>query len=185
MDEQVLLLINQGFTHPLLDQLFWLVSQRTWFAAPLSVILLCYSIFRCRGYGMLFFFLLVVTVAISNSLGDVLKSMFSEPRPCQIIFEQLRDLNDAIPSPCGSSMHGMPSNHAINFCAATTFIAFTTSWRVWKVCLSFITVLVCLSRIYLGKHYPSQVLVGSVIGGAVGWLCVVIFHNIFPNQDSN
>ncbi len=180
MDEQVLLWINQGCAHPLLDELFWWVSQRTWFSAPLSIALLCYSIFRFRWHGMLFFFLLAVTVIVSNSFGDVLKNIFSEPRPCQIIFEQLRGPNNAILGPCGYSMNGMPSNHAINFCAAATFVAFTTSWRVWKVYLFFITVLVCLSRIYLGKHYPSQVLVGSGIGGAVGWLCAVIVRAIFP-----
>lgn len=176
MDERLLLWINQGWSHPFLDGLFWWVSQRGWFALPLAGFLLYDSIRRYGPASGKLFLLLVVTVACGDLLGGVLKDLFDEPRPCQAIFEQLRGFGGPLVGPCGSDPNGMPSNHAINFFAAATFVAFATPWRGWRSGLFFIAVLVALSRIYLGKHYPSQVLVGAAIGGLIGglgaWLAI-------------
>jgi len=64
----------------------------------------------------------------------------------------------------------MPSNHAVNFFAAATFVALVTPWRGWRVGLFAAAALVGLSRIYLGKHYPSQVVAGAMIGATIGWM---------------
>ncbi len=172
MDEGLLLWINQGWSHPLLDGLFWWVSQRPWFAFPLAAILLCDSVRRGGWAGGRWFLVLAVTVGAGDLLGNLLKDLFAEPRPCQTLFEQLRDFGGALTRPCGTEPNGMPSNHAVNFFAAATFVALTTSWRRWRVGLVVAAVLVGLSRIYLGKHYPSQVAVGALVGAAVGWLGV-------------
>ena len=170
MDERLLLWINQGWAHPFLDGLFWWVSQRGWFALPLAGLLFYDRVRRYGSASIKLFLLLALTVASGDLLGGVLKDLFDAPRPCQAIFEQLRGLNGPLASPCGSALKGMPSNHAINFFAAATFVAFATSWRGWRSGLFLIAILVALSRIYLGKHYPSQVLAGAAIGGLIGGL---------------
>jgi glycosyltransferase involved in cell wall biosynthesis/membrane-associated phospholipid phosphatase len=170
MDERLLLWINQGWSHPLLDGLFWWVSQRPWFAFPLAAILLYDSVrWRGRAGGRLFL-MLAVTVAVGDVLGNLLKDLFAEPRPCQAIFEHLRGLGGAAVARCGTDPNGMPSNHAINFFAAATFVAMATPWRKWRIGLFAVATMVGLSRIYLGKHYPSQVLAGAGIGAVIGWL---------------
>lgn len=176
MDERLLLWINQGWGHPLLDGLFWWVSQRLWFAFPLAAILLYDSVRRSGRAGFRLFLLLAATVAFGDVLGNLLKDAFAEPRPCQVVFEQLRALGGAAVARCGADPNGMPSNHAINFFAAATFIALATPWRGWRIGLFAVAALVGLSRVYLGKHYPGQVLAGAAIGAAVGglgaWLAV-------------
>lgn len=176
MDEHLLLWVNQGWAHPFLDGLFWWVSQRGWFALPLAGVLLYDSIRRHGLQSIKLFLLLALTVAGGDLLGGVLKDLFDAPRPCQAMFEQLRGFSGPLASPCGSALNGMPSNHAINFFAAATFVVFATPWRGWRSGLFLVAVLVALSRIYLGKHYPSQVLagaaIGSLIGGLGAWLAV-------------
>lgn len=165
-----MLWINQGWAHPMLDGLLWWVSQRSWFALPLAAILLYDSVRRWGPAGGRWFLLLAITVACGDVLGNLLKGWFAEPRPCQVVFEQLRALTGEVATRCGVDPNGMPSNHAINFFAAATFVARATPWRGWRVGLFAVAVLVGLSRVYLGKHYPSQVLAGAAIGVAVGWL---------------
>ncbi|HCK81173.1 MAG TPA: phosphatase PAP2 family protein [Candidatus Competibacter sp.] len=182
MDERLLLWINQGWGQPLLDGLFWWVSQRLWFALPLALILLYDSVRRRGRGGLRGFLVLVATVAAGDVLGDLLKEWFAEPRPCQAIFEQLRALGGAVADRCGTALNGMPSNHAINFFAAASFVAIAAPRCGWRVGLFAVALLVGLSRIYLGKHYPSQVLAGAAIGVAVGglgaWL-VVRYPTVF------
>ncbi|MBL8251145.1 MAG: phosphatase PAP2 family protein [Candidatus Competibacter sp.] len=176
MDERLLLWINQGWGHPALDGVFWWLSQRFWFAFPLAALLLYDSVRRRGRDGARLFVLLALTVACGDVLGGFLKDGFAEPRPCQALFEQLRALGGALAERCGTALNGMPSNHALNFFAAATFVAIATPWRGWRIGLFVCAVLVGLSRIYLGKHYPSQVVAGAWVGTLVGafgaWLAL-------------
>ncbi|MGB2680473.1 MAG: phosphatase PAP2 family protein [Candidatus Competibacter sp.] len=170
MDERLLLWINQGWGHPALDGAFWWLSQRLWFAFPLAALLLYDSVRRWGWRGARLFLLLALTVVVGDLLGGFLKDAFAAPRPCQAMFEELRALGGAVAERCGKAPNGMPSNHAINFFAAAAFIALATPWRGWRIGLFACAVLVGLSRIYLGKHYPSQVLAGALVGALVGAL---------------
>ena len=170
MDERWLLWINQDWAHPFLDGLFWWMSERLWFAVPLAAMLLYFSVRQCGPAGARLFLAMALTVGAGDLLGNQLKSWFAEPRPCYVMHEQLRSVGHGEPRQCGPSATGMPSNHALNFFAAATFVTLATPWRGWRLFLFAVAVLVGLSRIYLGKHFPSQVLAGALIGATVGWL---------------
>ena len=176
MDERILLWINQGWGNVLFDGLFWWVSQRPEFAYPLALLLL-YDCSRREGRaGARLFLVLLLTITVGDLLGHLLKDLFAMPRPCQAIFEQLRALGGGVVRRCGDKPNGMPSNHALNFTAAAVFVLWTLPWRRWRLGLVALAVLVGLSRIYLGKHYPSQVLAGALIGLVLGtlaaWLAI-------------
>ena len=176
MDEHILLWINQGWGNALFDGLFWWVSQRPEFTYPLALLLL-YDCSRREGRaGARLFLVLLLTITVGDLLGHLLKDLFAMPRPCQAIFEQLRALGGGVLRRCGDKPNGMPSNHALNFTAAAVFVLWTLPWRRWRLGLVALAVLVGLSRIYLGKHYPSQVLAGALIGLALGtlaaWLAI-------------
>ncbi len=170
MDEKLLLWINQGWAHLFWDGLFWWVSERVWFAFPLAALLLYFSVRRCGLAGARLFLAMVLTISAGDLLGNQLKRGFAEQRPCYVMHEQMRNVGSAEPRQCAPYTTGMPSNHALNFFAAATFIALVTPWRGWHLLLFAVAVLVGLSRIYLGKHFPSQVLAGALIGATVGWL---------------
>lgn len=168
LNEGLLLWINHGWAHPLLDHFFTWVSERGSFSYPMLAILLLDSVRRQGGSGLRLWLALALTLALGDILGNFLKALWAEPRPCFAMYEMLRSVGSLQASPCGDALSGMPSNHALNFFIAAVFVGFATPWRAWKLTLFATAILVSLSRIYLGKHYPDQVLIGASMGIALG-----------------
>lgn len=177
MDQQLLLWINHDWANPLFDWLLWWVSQPLGFSLPLALLLLADCWRRQQWAGVRLFLVMAVSIGLGDALGNLLKDLFSDPRPCFVLHEQLRSVHGQITQACGAASTGMPSNHTLNFFVAASFIGITTRWRAWQLGLLGIALLVGLSRIYLGKHYPSQVLVGGLIGASLGILCGWLAHH--------
>lgn len=177
MDEAILYGINRGWSGPVADHLFTWASARFTFSFPLLLLLLADGVRRAGGRGARLWLLLVVSVGIGDATGNAIKAWVEEPRPCFDRYAGLVEVGGVPMEPCsGPSTTGMPSNHALNFFVAVTFLAVTTSWRPWQVVLVIAAVLASLSRVYLGKHLPSQVLAGAGIGVVIGllaglWAC--------------
>jgi undecaprenyl-diphosphatase len=171
IDTDLLIWITQTLHHPTLDVFFSWVSARWSFAFPLFALLLLDSLRRCGKAGLLLALSLALTVGAADFTGNILKNAFAEPRPC-VVHKELGERFGG----CTNDHKGMPSNHTLNFVTAAMFITLMTKWRTWQIGLWIIAMLVGLSRIYLIKHYPSQVLAGGMLGiafGSAGWL---VFH---------
>lgn len=70
-----------------------------------------------------------------------------------------------------------PSDTAVLFFCLSTGIFFV-SRKVGLLALAHTTLLICLPRIYLGMHYPTDIIAGGAVGVGIAWLCnSSIFHN--------
>ena len=172
VDTSILLWINQGWADPGLDFVFQWVSGRGGFSFPLLLILLFVFWQRLRGDGVRLWLLLILGVGLGDVLGNLLKEAIAQPRPCFDLFQQLRAAGDGVLRQCDAATTGMPSNHALNFFAVAVFVTVALRSLRLGLVLFLIACLVGLSRIYLGKHYPSQVLAGASIGLLFGYLWV-------------
>ena len=168
-DETLLIWINQGWADPGLDFIFQWVSSRVGFSLPLLFMLLLIFRRRFQRDGLRLWLLMVACVVTGDLLGNLLKQAFSLPRPCFDLYELLRPLGGGAPKQCQAPISGMPSNHALNFFAVATFVGYALRRRALSLSLFGIALLVGVSRIYLAKHYPSQVLVGALLGVAFGF----------------
>ena len=115
---------------------------------------------------------------MSDIVGSYLKSVFLQARPCFELYDYIR-VEGVEGYRCASSESGMPSNHAINFFATFSFICFFFRYKTVIIASVALATLVSLSRIYLGMHYPSQVLVGGTIGLILGLSCALLCQHFF------
>lgn len=169
-----MLWINQGWAHPLLDRLFtWLSSPRG-FALPFALILLALFAWRWRKAGLQLWLALIVVAGAGDYIGNLFKGVFEEHRPCYELAAEVRQLDRAPGVACGDSLTGMPSNHALNAFTTAAFLTVALGRRA--AFLFVIAFCVALSRVYLGKHFPSQIGMGASIGAiwgiAMGWLAL-------------
>jgi undecaprenyl-diphosphatase len=111
--------------------------------------------------------LLVSAIVLSDQLNSsVIKYLLERPRPCHIL------QNIHLLVTCGSGF-SFPSSHAVNnFCGATV-LAFVFP-RAGKWLFLFATV-VAFSRVYVGVHYPSDVLAGAIVGFFCGLVVIAVF----------
>lgn len=111
--------------------------------------------------------LLIPTIAFSDQFNSsFLKHIFERVRPCHV----LTDVHLLVS--CGSG-YSFPSSHAVNNFAG----AFVLSHFIPKAKLGFwiFAVIVAYSRVYVGVHYPLDVIGGAIIGIGCGGLIVFIF----------
>jgi len=74
--------------------------------------------------------------------------------------------------------YGFPSCHAANSFGLAMYVVFLFRKRWLSVFIITWAVLNCYTRIYLGVHYPGDLIVGGIIGGFGGWLFCTIAHKI-------
>jgi len=180
IDKIVFLSINQGLSNQFFDFLMPILrNPYTW--APLYLFILIFAIknYKKRGIIMILFFLL------SFGIGDMVSASVIKPqamrvRPCNDIpfKEQVK-----VRVRCGSG-YSMPSSHATNHFALGVFllVIFRKRWKPiiwlslgWAASISF-------AQIYVGVHYPIDILVGATLGTIIGIFTATIFLYFQPNQ---
>ena len=124
----------------------------------------------------------ILTLGITDFSANLLKSYFLDFRPCFSDYSYLLNSEGQLLNQCSATLTGMPSNHSANFFAGSFFIL--TIFKVNRYSLIFLLIScsVALSRIYLGKHFPYQSLVGAFYGAILGAIGGYIYLKIFRNS---
>jgi undecaprenyl-diphosphatase len=171
LDKNLLLWLN-GFHSPVFDKVMWLISGRTeWI--PFYLILIGYLIYKFRWRSIPIIVAIIVAVSLADQLAvKAFKEVFQRLRPTHN--PEIQNLVHIVNEYRGG-MYGFVSNHAANTFALAGFLSFFfRNWYFSAVILLWASV-VSYSRIYLGVHYPGDVIGGAVLGLIIGWLVYLLY----------
>ena len=174
IDSDLFLFLN-GLHAEGMDKAMLLITDM-WVWMPLYLLWIYWVV---RQYGKRCWWVILavcVVVLCSDQLASqVCKPLFHRLRPCYNV-----DFQDLIYLPKGlaGGRFGFVSSHAANTFALATFLtAALTKYRPWAAIVLFLWALLSsYSRIYIGFHYPGDILCGAVLGVLVGMVVWKIFQ---------
>lgn len=175
MDIALFDFINQDLANPFLDAVLPIYREKTtWIPLYLVMVVLLY-----RSYGARKTLWLLLAVAATLAVADQLAASILKPwvgrlRPCAES-DTVRILVG-----CGGK-YGFPSNHATNHFALAMLLSLT--WlrgqaRGWRISIFIWAASISLAQVYVGKHYPGDILAGAVLGCLLAWLGVLVYRKL-------
>ena len=170
LDSTLALSLNQDWASPALDVLMGWVSSKLWFSVPILLLMLPVFTRRQNRQGMRLWLAMVICIGLGDLTGNSIKHLTRMERSCQAMSQQIRLVESPFRHGCARKPHGMPSNHSLNFFLAATMTGLLLRSWAWGLGLGLLAALVAVSRIYLGAHFPSQVLAGALLGAAMGYI---------------
>ena len=167
--DKVLFLALNAAGSPLLDQpMVWLSDKYIWIPLYGFLVFTLVKRYKAKFYISLTAIVLVITLC-DQFTSSFMKPFFERPRPCH---EPLLEGLVVMAKGCGGAF-GFASSHAANSFGLAFFFHFLFKNKYSQVLLGW-AFLVSYSRVYLGVHYPGDVLVG----GVVGWMMAFAVFNI-------
>ncbi len=169
LDKDVFLFFNSLHSPAWDNIMYWISRTNSWI--PLYVILLILIVYRERPYRFIFTLLfLALVILLSDQISVLIKNLVERPRPTHN-----PDLDGMVHIVNGYTgrKFGFVSSHAANVFGTATFLANQFKHRRWTIFLFGWATLVSYSRIYLGVHYPLDIICGAILGSLIGIQCYV------------
>jgi undecaprenyl-diphosphatase len=164
LDQQFFLFIN-SLNSPFFDQVMHALSGKLiWVPLYLAILIYLGITYKRKFLIILIFIILAATMADQSSV--LVKNIFQRPRPCNDA--ALKGLVHLVNGECGG-LFGFVSSHATNSFDVALLSLLFIKRRWYSVSIVIWALVIGYSRIYLGVHYPGDVLCGSVLGAFIGW----------------
>lgn len=174
-DKQIFFAVNRGFSNPVFDTVLPYLRESA-FWIPLYLFILVFMPLNFGKRGWLWVLAILSTAALTDIVSShILKPLIQRPRPCwdEEIAHQVR----LLASYCGRNF-SFTSSHATNHFGVATFIVFTLKDYLgkWLHLFWLWAAAICLAQVYVGVHYPIDVICGGLLGTAMGRFTAWLFN---------
>jgi len=165
LDQQLFLFLN-SLNSPFWDQVMHALSGKLiW--APLYIAILIYIGVKYKKRFLLILLFIIIAVALADQISvHLFKNIVQRLRPCHE--PTLEGLVHLVNGECGGKFSFVSSHATNSFNVALISLLFIRK-RWYTVSIITWALVVGYSRIYLGVHYPGDVICGSLLGAVIGW----------------
>jgi len=173
LDKELFLFLN-GLGNPNWDG-FWMFATNKLTSIPIYFVLLVLA-YRQLGLRktLVVLFTVAILILVTDQLANFFKYGVQRLRPCYD--PDVSTIMRLVKNSCGGRF-GYFSAHAANSFAVATFFTFLlkSKFRFIGLLLFFWASIVAYSRVYIGVHFPLDVLTGAVIGSGMSWLFAKLY----------
>jgi undecaprenyl-diphosphatase len=168
LDKTAFIAINNGLSNSFFDWLCPILrNQSTWYLLYVVFIYFIIKLYEKESWKILLGIALMILC--SDQFSVFVKNTFERLRPCHDLI--MRQNLHLLVNSCGGK-YGFISSHATNHFAIAVFVSFflKSYSRILLPVLIFWAFSISFSQVYVGVHYPLDVLVGAVIGSLFGFV---------------
>jgi undecaprenyl-diphosphatase len=171
LDQQLLLYLN-SLNSPFWDQVMYAISGKfIWI--PLYLAILIYLGIKYKRKFLVIFLFAILGITLADQISvNLFKNVFQRLRPCHE--PALEGLIHLVKGECGGR-YGFVSSHATNSYYVALFSLLFIRKRWFTITMILWAAIIGYSRIYLGVHYPGDVICGSLLGALIGWFIYKLY----------
>jgi undecaprenyl-diphosphatase len=164
LDQRLFLFLN-SIHSPFWDQVMSAVSGiLIW--VPLYIVILYFIWVKYRKNFLVILLIIIAAVTLTDQMSVLLKNLVQRPRPC---YEPLlQGLVHTVGGRCGGR-YSFVSSHAANTFVVAMLSSLFLKNRWYSASIMSWAFIVSYSRIYLGVHYPGDMICGAFLGMLIGW----------------
>jgi undecaprenyl-diphosphatase len=165
LDKKIFIFIQEYMHTKFFD--FWMpiITNFDYWKIPIVLFLLALAIWGGKKGRIVTGLVLFVFILANLLSSNLMKPIFSRARP-YMFFSYISPLVESSPR------YSFPSTHATNIFATMLLLSFY--YRRFLLLNLFIACIVSFSRVYVGVHYPSDIVAGAILGMACAFLVVGI-----------
>lgn len=167
IDKLIFTFFNTTISNPVFDVFFPIITNQDIWIFPILVGVIVLSIKGGRRGRICSMTLIVGIILADYTSAQILKPFFQRLRPSHELIDEIRLLVSR------GGKYGFVSSHAANMYVAATILGYFYSQH--KKIFFTIAALVAYSRVYVGVHYPGDILFGGLLGYGLGWMVLTFW----------
>ena len=168
LDVKVFYFLNVSLINPIFDILMPIITNEVFISVPAFAAVIYFLIMGNRNTRIALLCMIVAVLLADAVAYRLIKPFFGRLRPCDVL-PGVHILSHA-------GKYSFPSNHAANMMALSVVTMFFYRKYGWLVLVA--ALVVGFSRVYVGVHYPLDVLAGYLLGGLMAAAVLVVYNGI-------